>query len=97
MDDRDRRIAKLEGEVAELKRLVAVLLAENAELKARLNKNSTNSSKPPSSDGPGTAARPTKPLSGRRPVGQPGHKPDKRELYPLEQVSRVVEILVPDG
>ena len=38
--------------IAELSGRVAVLEAENAELTRRLGMNSTNSSKPPSSDSP---------------------------------------------
>jgi len=62
-----------------------MLLDENRELKARLAKNSTNSSKPPSSDPPGVE-RPKAPSSGRKPGGQPGHKGHRRELIPVEEV-----------
>jgi transposase len=50
-----------------------VLVAQLAELKARLNMNSTNSSKPPSSD---EWKRPQseRKKSGKKPGGQPGHK-----------------------
>ena len=44
--DKDVRIAELEAEVAELKRLLALALDQIA----RLRKNSRTSSKPPSSD-----------------------------------------------
>ena len=57
---------------------------------ASLSSNSTNSSKPPSSDGPGVA-RPKKPKSGRSPGGQKGHKGHKRELLPVEDVDHVHE------
>ena len=55
---------------------LAKVEAENVELKARLGRNSQNSSKPPSSDQPGT--RPPKPGRGKRGKrrkrgGQPGH------------------------
>jgi transposase len=44
-------IEELRAEVAELRAAVEMLRAENAELKARLGLDSSNSSKPPSSDG----------------------------------------------
>lgn len=102
VDPRDQRIAQLEGEVAELKGLlrralarIDVLETKNAELQARLNQNSNNSSKPPSSDAPGTPRAPKKPPSGRKPGGQPGHERSSRELLPVEQVKDVVD-LVPE-
>ena len=50
------------------------LSAENAELKARLNQNSQNSSRPPSSDGYRKTAK-TSPKETSKPhVGQIGHK-----------------------
>ena len=61
--------------IAELRTRVAALEAENAELKRRLGMNSTNSSKPPSSDSPFTKPTPKslRRKSGRKPGGQPGH------------------------
>jgi transposase len=63
-----RVIEQLRVEVAELR-------AENAELKRRLGMNSTNSSKPPSSDSPFVKPAPKslRRKSGRKPGGQPGH------------------------
>jgi len=65
--------------------MVLQLVGEVRELKAKLAKNSTNSSKPPSSDPP-SVERPKAPSSGRRPGGQPGHKGHRRELLPVEDV-----------
>ncbi len=48
---------------------------------ASLSTNSTNSSKPPSSDGP-RVAKPKKKKSRRSAGGQKGHKGHKRELLP---------------
>jgi transposase len=61
--------------IEELRARVAALEVENAELKRRLGMNSTNSSKPPSSDSPFTKPAPKslQRKSGRKPGGQPGH------------------------
>lgn len=53
----------------------AALERENAVLRAKLETNSHNSGKPPSSDGPGVKPHPRsqRSSSGRKPGGQPGH------------------------
>lgn len=75
--EKDNRIAGLEAQVRGLK--------------ARLAQNSTNSSRPPSSDGlnkraaiPGSQRRP----SGKKPGGQPGHK--GVTLSPVQNPDRIV-------
>jgi len=62
------RVSALEGENATLR-------TENATLRARLATTSRNSSKPPSSDGPGSTPHPKSQRvpSGRPPGGQVGH------------------------
>ena len=67
-------IRLLKQELAETRKLLAEKDAVIAELKSRLDKNSQNSSKPPSSDG----YRKARPVSnrektGRKPGAQPGH------------------------
>ena len=101
VDPRDARIAQLEemvaerdARIAELMAKVEALTARVAELEARLRQDSSNSSRPPSSDGPGTKRQQKRP-TGRRPGGQAGHKKHERALLPREQVQRVVE-LVPE-
>jgi transposase len=87
-DECNRKIASLEQEVADLRAMVRALVgeverlrAENTELRARLGQNSSNSSKPPSTDSPADRdARPGKSPSGRKRGGQPGHKGSRREL-----------------
>jgi Family of unknown function (DUF6444) len=51
MKNYEEIIEKLLGRITELEGLVAKQAIEIAELKRRLNKNSSNSSRPPSSDG----------------------------------------------
>lgn len=60
------------------------------ELEEQLRLTSRNSSKPPSSDSPGTERRyPERQRSGRRRGGQPGHPGVKRALVPLTEVDQV--------
>jgi transposase len=80
VDARDVQIAQLEkrleaalARVAQLEEENAKLREENRRLAERLGLNSSNSSRPPSSDAPGTRRQSKKP-TGRRPGGQPGHK-----------------------
>jgi transposase len=68
---------------------VQVLEAQVEELKRRLDLDSHNSSKPPSSDGPGAEPRKSKGGGKRKPGGQPGHKGHHRELLPVEQVDQI--------
>jgi transposase len=94
--------APLLEELATLRRENAALRIENAvlherirELEARLGQNSSNSSRPPSSDPPQAPARPKVPPSGRKRGGQPGHRGAHRALLPAEQVDEIVAV-VPD-
>lgn len=89
------RIAELEAKLAWALERIAVLEAKVAQLTAQLAQNSTNSSRPPSSDPPGVQ-RPVKPPTGRKPGGQPGHKRAMRDLVPVEQVD-VLKELVPSS
>jgi transposase len=88
-DERDQRIAELTEEVAALRAIVTELRAQVEELKAKLTQNSSNSSRPPSSDAPADRdARRGKEPTGKRRGGQPGHKGSKRTLLPAEKVNR---------
>jgi transposase len=69
---------------------VAKLEAEVAELKARLNKDSTNSSLPPSSAHPHAKPAPQKPKSKKRRGGQPGHPKAERALIPAVECQAVI-------
>jgi transposase len=59
------------------------------ELERRLGTNSTNSSKPPSSDGPQVDRSPKAPPSGKRPGGQKGNPGTYRPIVPVEEVDVV--------
>jgi transposase len=63
----------LAAENAVLRELIAGLEARIGDLEARLNRNSKNSSKPPSSDSPFVKPKSLRGKSGRRAGGQPGH------------------------
>jgi transposase len=68
-------VVSLQAEVASLKAQLAAVQAENVELRARLNRNSQNSSKPPSTDPPGVRPSPGKhDKKWRKRGGQPGHQ-----------------------
>jgi transposase len=69
----------LRGRIAELDQRVA-------DLEARLQLNSTNSSKPPSSDPIGLKRKPPAPPTGRKSGGQPGHARAQRPLVPPEKL-----------
>ena len=72
-----------------LQATIVELQAKIAELERRLHQDSHNSSRPPSSDPPGTA-RPHRELSGRKPGAQPGHPAHQRDLVPPDQVGKLI-------
>lgn len=68
LDATEKKINEQQAEIIQLR-------TENAELRARLGMNSSNSSQPPSADGPavGPTPRSLRRRSGRKPGGQSGH------------------------
>jgi transposase len=79
-------VERLTARVEELERKVALLI-----------RDSSNSSKPPSSDGPTAKPKARPPLKSkkRRRGGQPGHKGSNRELIPPEEVDEII-LVVPE-
>lgn len=70
---------------------IEMLETEVGELREQLQRNSRNSSQPPSSDGPdrdGTSKPAGYAKQERQPGGQPGHPGTTRKLVPLEQVKQ---------
>lgn len=101
---RDRRIAALEKEVADLKaqlqhlrqrmrRMVADFSFKLHKARERGQCNSSNSSLPPSAN-PLDAPKPApKQPSGRKPGGQPGHPPHPRQRLPPERLAKVIPFI----
>jgi transposase len=86
--ERDARIAALERRVAELEAVIQDLLA-------RLGRNASNSSLPPSANPPGAPAPVQKKKSKRRRGAQRGHPPHLKQLVAPERVNQTVP-LVPE-
>ncbi len=84
--------ASLRAENASLRAENASLRAENALLREKLGLNSSNSGKPPSSDGPAAKPPPPAKRSKNKRGGQPGHPRHRRQLLPLEEVNRVDDL-----
>jgi transposase len=103
-DPRDQRIAELEAENAALKTRTADLEQKVEDLtklvltlKEQLDRNSSNSNKPPSSDTPAQKdERRGKGGTGGKRGGQPGHSGSKRELVPPEQVNEFKDLFPPE-
>jgi transposase len=75
--------------MAELEATSMLLQERVRELEARLGLNSTNSSKPPSSDPPGTV-RPAKKPTGKKRGGQKGHRGHHRNRVATERVNTTI-------
>ena len=73
-----------------MQRQIEALQAEVQALKYRLDTNSRNSSKPPSTDPPHLKRKPPKPPSGKKRGGQPGHQRATRPLVPPEQLADTI-------
>jgi transposase len=84
-------LLRMDEQIQQLSKQVEKQGKEIAELKRRLNRNSQNSSVPPSQDPPSAPERKRPDPSGRAQGAQPGHRGKGRKLLPAEAVDRVVE------
>jgi transposase len=98
--ERDKRLAETDKQLSEAEKQLGDAEKQIADLERQLaayKQNSTNSSKPPSSDG--LAGEPRrrgrKHKSKRKPGGQPGHAGHHRRLVPISAVD-AVEVRLPD-
>src|SRR5215216_4518750 len=82
------QLAQLRQQVAQIEDLKAEL----DELRERLNRNSNNSSKPPSSDPPHQRHCTSNESKGRKRGGQIGHRGQSRKLKAVAEVDRVIDI-----
>lgn len=69
---------------------IAMLEAQVKELLLQLQRNSSNSSTPPSANPPDTPKLLGKPPSGRRPGGQTGHRGHHRVRLPASRVNEII-------
>lgn len=81
---------QLRKRIAELERLVLDLQKLVLDLQERLNRNSSNSSIPPSANPLDAPKPPAKSPSGRKPGGQKGHPGHHRHRLPPERVNQIV-------
>ena len=93
-----KQLTESQEQLAESQKKIAESEKRIADLEHQLalrGKDSSNSSKPPSSDSLNTSKRtyPQRPRSGRKPGGQPGHPGHHRPLIPTEQVDKVITVL----
>jgi transposase len=78
--------------VQQYEQRLQTLQQQVAQLTERLNQNSTNSSRPPSSDPPHVKRRPPTQSSGRKRGGQAGHARQQRPLVPPEQLKQAIPV-----
>ena len=84
-------ILSQQQEIELLRAQLTALATELANLREQIGRSSRNSSKPPSSDGPGFKPPERRKGSGRKRGGQPGHPGSGPELLASERVDEVVE------
>ena len=92
VQEKEKELADAQKKIAEQQKQITEQEKQITDLERQLalrNRNSTNSSKPPSSDGLAGEQRPRgrKHKSKRKPGGQPGHPGHHRPLIPTAKVN----------
>jgi len=80
----------LEAKIVQLMAIIEKQSARIAALEEQVRRSSSNSSKPPSVDGPEHKPKRQRKSSGRKPGGQPGHQRNMRVLEPTAKAAKVV-------
>ena len=91
VDPADAGLAQLPQTVPECHAVIALLIERVKLLEERVNLDSNNSSKPPSSNGPGKLNRVQRRASDRKRGAQPGHKGHSRAMLDESEVDRLVD------
>jgi transposase len=84
-------VAQLPQTVPGCHAVIALLIERVKLLEERVNLDSNNSSKPPSSNGPGKLNRARPRASDRKRGAQPGHKGHRRAILDEAEVDRLVD------
>jgi transposase len=92
-DEKDRLIAELRSQLKAALDVIGQLQKRVSELEEKLGKDSSNSSKPPSSDPPWAKPKPKlRRGKKRKRGGQPGHPRNQRPLVPPDKVDRIIAV-----
>jgi len=82
---------EVQAYITALERQIATLQEEIARLQGKVRQDSSNSSRPPSSDSPRHPRRQAKPPTGKKRGAQPGHPGHGRHLRPPEEVDTFID------
>jgi len=92
-EDWEKTPASVQAVIVKFWQDIQTLKEQVDKLQERVNKNSRNSSKPPSSDPPQKRYYPKPELSGEKKGGRKGHHGHGRKLKAAEEVSQIVKSL----
>lgn len=84
-------VVDLGVKIEQLEQQLQELQGTNQQLNEKVNRNSRNSHTPPGDDPQSLDKRKKKRKTSKKRGGQPGHQGHSRQLYPLEECSRVMD------